>query len=130
MLLGIYERLVARNYSQTHCLLVHKPVLLPLLELLQWCQENFKDRSFQKSSINKHFVLLLHQICMKISDDARLLDFFFNPRCTDESDEFKNQKPFLVFNLLVGYIFGFDDISYQASLFLQNLKPKQVFKTF
>jgi hypothetical protein len=51
---------------------------------------------------------------MKISDDSRLLDFFFNPRCSDDNDEYKNQKPFLVFNLLVGYIFGFDDISHQA----------------
>jgi hypothetical protein len=51
---------------------------------------------------------------MKISDDSRLLDFFFSPRCSDDNDEYKDQKPFLVFNLLVGYIFGFEDISYQA----------------
>lgn len=51
---------------------------------------------------------------MKISDDTRLLDFFFNPRCSDDNDEFRDQKPFLVFNLLVNYIFGYEDISYQA----------------
>ena len=33
MLLRIYEGLVTRNHSQTHCLLVHKPILLPLLEV-------------------------------------------------------------------------------------------------
>ncbi|KAI6233765.1 hypothetical protein M3Y99_00867200 [Aphelenchoides fujianensis] len=114
MLLRIYEGLVTQNHSQTHCLLVHKPILLPLLELLQWCQKSAKERCFQQSSIDKHFVLLLHQICIKISLDGTLLDFFFNPHCSDEMDDYKEQQPFLVFNLLISYIYSSNDVAHQA----------------
>ncbi|KAI6229392.1 hypothetical protein M3Y95_00526300 [Aphelenchoides besseyi] len=114
MLLKIYEGLVTQNHSQTHCLLVHKPILLPLLELLQWCQKSAKERCFQQSSIDKHFVLLLHQICIKISLDGTLLDFFFNPHCSDESDDYKEQQPFLVFNLLISYIYSSNEVAHQA----------------
>jgi hypothetical protein len=64
---------------------------------------------------------------MKISDDARLLDFFFNPRCLDDNDEYKDQKPFLVFNLLVGYVFGFEVGFFKNNKKLISILPSITF---
>lgn len=62
MLLQIYEDLVIRTQSQTHCLLVHKPILIPLLMLLQWCRRSAEERRFQLSNVDKYFVQLLNQV--------------------------------------------------------------------
>ncbi|CAD5216975.1 unnamed protein product [Bursaphelenchus okinawaensis] len=114
-LLRIYQGLVTRNHSQTHCLLVHKPILLPLLQILQWCRRSAEQRCFQRSRIDRDFVFLLHEICKKISVDSTLLDFFFNPRSTDGFDLYEKTQPFLVFNLLIRYLYDSDyEISFQC----------------
>ncbi|CAD5223296.1 unnamed protein product [Bursaphelenchus xylophilus] len=115
LLLRIYQGLVTRNHSQTHCLLVHKPILLPLLQILQWCRRSAEQRCFQRSRIDRDFVFLLHEICKKISVDSTLLDFFFNPRSTDGFDLYEKTQPFLVFNLLIRYLYDSDyEISFQC----------------
>lgn len=61
-LLRTYEGLVNKNLSSNNCLLVHKPILLPLLTLLNWCRSAAELRGFQPSTTDKHFVLLLNQV--------------------------------------------------------------------
>jgi hypothetical protein len=63
-------------------------MLLPLLRLLEWCQETssvFSVNDGQVSETEKHFVLLLNQICTKMAEDSTLLEFFFNSPA-DDSD--------------------------------------------
>uniref|UniRef100_A0A915CQM7 Uncharacterized protein n=1 Tax=Ditylenchus dipsaci TaxID=166011 RepID=A0A915CQM7_9BILA len=69
------------NFLYTLCLCVRscfsrltKPILVPLLKLLQWCRKSAEERRFQLSNVDKYFVQLLNQICTRISDDLTLLD--------------------------------------------------------
>lgn len=141
MLLQVYEDLVTRTQSQTHCLLVHKPILIPLLMLLQWCRKSAEQRRFQLSNVDKYFVELLNQvifnkkikiklkICTKIAEDVALLEFFFNPQffietqnldnssCNGgfgDSTESEEQQPFLVFTFLIPYMYAEKDIGQLA----------------
>ncbi|VDK52185.1 unnamed protein product [Anisakis simplex] len=106
-LIRIYEVMVSESHSQNHCLLVHKPMLLPLVRLLEWCRRSAEKRSFTPSNTDKHFVLLLNQICTKMAEDATLLHFFFT--FGGESDE-----QFLVFSLLIPYLYDSGDVGQLA----------------
>lgn len=94
-MLRLYEGLL--NQSQ-YCLLVHKPILLPMLNLLEECSR----ASPQQPDVEQLFVLLLNQICVKITDkdNAPLLEFFFSPS-TDEGP-----SKFLVFTCLIPYLYN------------------------
>lgn len=106
-LIRIYEAMVSESHSQNHCLLVHKPMLLPLIRLLEWCRRSAQKRSFTPSNTDKHFVLLLNQICTKMAEDATLLHFFFT--FGGECDE-----QFLVFSLLIPYLYDSGDVGQLA----------------
>ncbi|VDM49076.1 unnamed protein product [Toxocara canis] len=117
-LIRIYEVMVSESHSQNHCLLVHKPMLLPLIRLLEWCRRSAQKRSFTPSNTDKHFVLLLNQkwrafaverfqICTKMAEDATLLHFFFT--FGGECDE-----QFLVFSLLIPYLYDSGDVGQLA----------------
>lgn len=102
-MLRLYEGLL--NQSQ-YCLLVHKPILLPMLTLLEECSR----ASPQQPDVEQLFVLLLNQICVKITDkdNAPLLEFFFNPS-TDEGP-----PKFLVFTFLIPYLYNEGNIGQLA----------------
>ncbi|MCP9258932.1 POPLD domain protein [Dirofilaria immitis] len=84
-LIHLYEIVVGESHTQNHCLLVHKPILLPLLKLLDWCK----------------------RICTKLAEDATLLHFFFD--FDDDCDE-----QFLVFNLLIPYLYDSGEVGQLA----------------
>ncbi|CAG9540715.1 unnamed protein product [Cercopithifilaria johnstoni] len=106
-LIRLYEIVVGESHTQNHCLLVHKPMLLPLLKLLDWCRKCAEKRNFTPSNTDKHFVLLLNQICTKLAEDATLLHFFFD--FDDDCDE-----QFLVFRLLTPYLYDFSEVGQLA----------------
>ncbi|GMT17759.1 hypothetical protein PFISCL1PPCAC_9056 [Pristionchus fissidentatus] len=107
-LIRTYEHIMSESYSQNHCLLVHKPILNPLLRLFAWCRKPESQllaghRDGQPSKTDHHFVILLNQICMKMAKDATLLHFFFT--CTDE---------FMVFSLLIPFLYEMNDVGQLA----------------
>uniref|UniRef100_A0A915Q0L8 FHF complex subunit HOOK-interacting protein C-terminal domain-containing protein n=1 Tax=Setaria digitata TaxID=48799 RepID=A0A915Q0L8_9BILA len=106
-LIRLYEIIVGESHTQNHCLLVHKPMLLPLLKLLGWCRESAEKRNFSPSDMDRHFVLLLNQICAKLAEDATLLHFFFD--FDNDCDE-----QFLVFSLLIPYLYDSGDVGQLA----------------
>ncbi|VDN04149.1 unnamed protein product [Thelazia callipaeda] len=106
-LIRLYEIIVGESHTQNHCLLVHKPILTPLLKLLEWCRQSAEKRNFTPSDMDRHFVLLLNQVCTKLAEDATLLHFFFD-FCSDCNEQF------LVFNLLIPYLYDSGDIGQLA----------------
>ncbi|OZC05765.1 hypothetical protein X798_07260, partial [Onchocerca flexuosa] len=82
-------------------------MLLPLMKLLDWCRKSAEKRNFTPSNTDKHFVLLLNQICTKLAEDATLLHFFFDFDC--DGDE-----RFLVFNLLIPYLYDSGEVGQLA----------------
>ena len=53
LLLHLYENMV----SCCQCpqsLLVHKPILVPLLQLLQWCRQSFNNVRHSSTQIQKY----------------------------------------------------------------------------
>ncbi|VDK83629.1 unnamed protein product [Onchocerca ochengi] len=106
-LIRLYEIIVGESHTQNHCLLVHKPMLLPLMKLLDWCRKSAEKRNFTPSNTDKHFVLLLNQICTKLAEDATLLHFFFD----FDSD---GDERFLVFNLLIPYLYDSGEVGQLA----------------
>lgn len=96
-MLKLYEGIL--NQSQ-HVLLVHKPILIPILQLLEDCSQLSTPKDYE---IEKLFVLLLNQIVVKITDKEQstlLLEFFFKPDNTDDGP-----PKFLVFSLLIPYLY-------------------------
>ncbi|EFO24916.2 hypothetical protein LOAG_03568 [Loa loa] len=106
-LIRLYEIVVGESHTQNHCLLVHKPLLLPLLKLLDWCRKSAEKRNFAPSNTDRHFVLLLNQICTKLAEDATLLHFFFD--FDNDCDE-----QFLVFGLLIPYLYDSGEVGQLA----------------
>lgn len=90
--LKLYEVLLIHAQQP---LLVHKPVLLPLLRLLEECCRA------PHAEVEKHFIVLLNQICVSISQspDASLLEFFFSNNSEDGLPKFS------VFTLLIPYLY-------------------------
>ncbi|TKR77669.1 hypothetical protein L596_018596 [Steinernema carpocapsae] len=103
----LYEDILNGSHSDNHCLLVHKPILLPLLQMLEWFREGIDKREKSSSDIDRNFVVLLNQICSKMAEDATLLDFFFNFRT--DSDTNSSGRQFIVFNLLIRYLYDSSD---------------------
>ncbi|CAJ0580916.1 unnamed protein product, partial [Mesorhabditis spiculigera] len=109
-LIRVYDMIVSESHTQNHCLLVHKPVLIPLFRLFEWCRNDTgarqRGRGADPSATDKHFVLLLYQICTKMAGDPTLLHFFFT--CAEGADQF------VVFNLLVKFLYDQNDVGQLA----------------
>ncbi|WKY01881.1 hypothetical protein Q1695_015693 [Nippostrongylus brasiliensis] len=108
-LVRVYELIVSESHTQNHCLLVHKPILNPLLRLFDWCEraEGLRPNKLgHPSSTEKHFVVLLNQICTKLAEDRTLLHFFFS--CAEGADQF------MVFSLLIPYLYEQNDVGQLA----------------
>uniref|UniRef100_A0A183CEP5 Rap-GAP domain-containing protein n=1 Tax=Globodera pallida TaxID=36090 RepID=A0A183CEP5_GLOPA len=109
MLIRLYEYMVTSSQCP-QSLLVHKPILMPLLQLLQWCRRSSADeqrhrctadtttaahhqqRRAMATGVDRCFVRLINQICRKIAEDDTLLHFFFHssvvtPRDSDEEHD-------------------------------------------
>ncbi|CAJ0942772.1 unnamed protein product, partial [Mesorhabditis belari] len=109
-LIRIYDLIVSESHTQNHCLLVHKPILIPLLRLFEWCRKDTgarqRARGAEPSPTDKHFVLLLYQICTKMAGDPTLLHFFFT--CAYGADQF------VVFSLLIRFLYDQNDVGQLA----------------
>ncbi|PAV77676.1 hypothetical protein WR25_23514 [Diploscapter pachys] len=103
-LIRIYEAIVSDSHTQSHCLLVHKPILNPLLRLFEWAKrtECRRGKSQQPTSTEKHFVVLLNQL----AEDRTLLHFFFS--CSEGNDQF------VVFTLLIPFLYEQNDVGQLA----------------
>ena len=94
-------------------ILLHKPVLRPLLKLLCSCVDH-KD-------MEKHVVSLLHQLCIRLSANTQLLELFFDA----SSDE--NPAKFMLFSLLIPYVHRQGRVGEQARdalLLIMSLSAK------
>ncbi|VDO50938.1 unnamed protein product [Haemonchus placei] len=111
-LVRIYELIVSESHTQNHCLLVHKPILNPLLRLFDWFVTYWflmrlrSNKLGHPSATEKHFVVLLNQICTKLAEDRTLLHFFFS--CAEGADQF------IVFSLLIPYLYEQNDVGQLA----------------
>ncbi|CAD6188257.1 unnamed protein product [Caenorhabditis auriculariae] len=106
-LIRMYEGIVGGSHTQNHCLLVHKPILNPLLRLCEWCKRADgmwyrEPKRGDPSTTEKHFVLLLNQICTKLAEDRTLLHFFFY-----RANGFEQ---FTVFTLLIPFLYEQNDV--------------------
>ncbi|XP_014673397.1 PREDICTED: FTS and Hook-interacting protein-like [Priapulus caudatus] len=97
--LHIYELLIV---ELQHSILVHKPILRPLLKLLQVCGER------SPVDVERSLVSVLNHICMCVSQYDSLLEFFFNA-ATDTS-----ASKFLVFSILTQFLHRDGAIGEQA----------------
>ncbi|KHJ47151.1 hypothetical protein D918_02712 [Trichuris suis] len=91
----IYEIVVSQT---SPCIIVHKPILRPLLFVLDECDNG---EEWLLNDIREPMVFLLHQVCTKIAqkEEWSMLEFFFDK----ETD---NKAPrFLVFTLLVPFLY-------------------------
>ncbi|VDK54004.1 unnamed protein product, partial [Cylicostephanus goldi] len=121
-LIRIYELIISESHTQNHCLLVHKPILNPLLRLFEWCQRADGLRPHKlghPSATEKHFVVLLNQICTKLAEDRTLLHFFFS--CTDGADQF------IVFSLLIPFLY--EQVSIDLNIVAPSHMPCFIFRT-
>lgn len=74
--LKLYEMLITQSQ---HEVLVHKPVLQPLLKLLSTCNE------CSPVEVEKRLVILLNQLCVSLTQNTTLLEFFFSANCNQGS---------------------------------------------
>uniref|UniRef100_A0A5S6QPF4 Uncharacterized protein n=1 Tax=Trichuris muris TaxID=70415 RepID=A0A5S6QPF4_TRIMR len=91
----IYEIVVSQT---SPCIIVHKPILQPLLFVLDECDNG---EEWLLNDIREPMVFLLHQVCTKIAqkEEWSMLEFFFDKE-TDHS-----APRFLVFTLLVPFLY-------------------------
>ncbi|XP_013387521.1 FTS and Hook-interacting protein isoform X2 [Lingula anatina] len=97
--LKMYEQLISQARQR---LLVHKPIIRPLMKLLSSCSET------KNIHIEQHEVLLLHQLCVCLSQDPQLLELFFS------AHEVQGSAKFLVFSLLIPYVHREANLGQQA----------------
>lgn len=98
--LRIFEQLISQSQQ---LLLIHKAIIQPLLRLLYLCAEGSKT-----SDVESRLVLVLHQLCVCISQETVILESFFNAST--------NHGPtkFLIFSLLIPYIHREGKVGQQA----------------
>lgn len=91
--LRMYELLISQSRQ---LLLIHRPVIRPLLRLLLACAEQMSNSGSEE--LEFRLVLVLHQICTCISQETVILESFFSTEA--------NHGPakFLIFSLLIRYI--------------------------
>ncbi|GAB6023891.1 hypothetical protein CHUAL_008627 [Chamberlinius hualienensis] len=95
----LYEMLITQSHQEV---LVHKPVLQPLMKLLSTCGER------PSIEVDKRLVILLNQLCVSLTRSDTLLELLFNTTC--------NQGPakFLIFSLLIPFVHREGSIGQQA----------------
>ena len=94
-----YDMLISQAQQP---LLIHKPIIRPLLKLLSACAEH------PNKVIEKHLILLLHQLCVCVTQNTQLLELLFNA----SSDQ--GPAKFLMFSLLIPYVHREGSIGQQA----------------
>lgn len=99
--LRMFETLISQSHQ---LLLIHKPVIRPLLNLLAYCS----DESTDSPEIESNLVLVLHQLCVSISKEAVILESFFNMNADH------GPTKFLIFSLLIPYIHKHGKVGQQA----------------
>lgn len=98
-LLKMFEQLISQARQR---ILVHKPIIRPLMRLLSSCADT------KNTAIEKHLVLLLHQLCVCLSMDTQLLELFFNVH------NVQGPTRFLIFSLLIPYVHHEGNVGQQA----------------
>ncbi|KRZ58625.1 FTS and Hook-interacting -like protein [Trichinella nativa] len=93
----LYEMIISQT---TPCVIVHKPMLLPLLSVLEELDGN---EDCLLNDVKEPLVFLLHQICTKIAEkeESTMMEFFFS---NDPSGSGAPAK-FLIFTLLVPFLY-------------------------
>ncbi|CAH1776560.1 unnamed protein product [Owenia fusiformis] len=86
--LKVYEMLISQAQQS---LLVHKPLIKPMMRLISQCADH-------PGTIEHHLVLLLHQLCINLSNDASLLEIFFSASADH------GQTKFLIFSALIPFV--------------------------
>jgi len=97
--LQMYDLLINQSQQQV---LLHKPIIRPLLKLLSMCKEH------PNPDVEQFMVIILHQLCVCIMQYQQLLELLF-----DVSPDHRPAR-FLVFSLLIPYIHKQGDIGQQA----------------
>ena len=88
--LRMFEHLISQSHQ---LLLIHKPVIRPLLNLLAYCADGSPSAEIEPS-----LVLVLHQICISISKESVILESFFKMNADH------GPTKFLIFSLLIPYL--------------------------
>ena len=88
--LRMFEHLISQSHQ---LLLIHKPVIRPLLNLLAYCADGSCSAEIEPS-----LVLVLHQVCISISKESVILESFFNMNADH------GPTKFLIFSLLIPYL--------------------------
>ncbi|RCN45432.1 hypothetical protein ANCCAN_08582 [Ancylostoma caninum] len=137
-LIRVYELIVSESHTQNHCLLVHKPILNPLLRLFEWLVSHGKllvlfyrrtvvlrceradglrpNKLGHPSATEKHFVVLLNQqkwcLFINLQICTKLAEdrtlLHFFFSCTDGADQF------IVFSLLIPFLYEQNDVGQLA----------------
>ena len=110
--LKMYDMLISQSQQ---ALLIHKPVIRPLLKLLSSCAEH------PDAGVERSLVLLLHQLCVCLTRMPALVELFFSASL--------DQGPtrFLMFSLLIPYVHRDGDVGQQARdalLLIMSLSSK------
>ncbi|KAI8798829.1 FTS and Hook-interacting protein [Biomphalaria glabrata] len=90
--LRLFELIISQSKQ---LLLVHKPVIKPLLKLLIAVSDS---QEINNGELEFKLVLVLHQICICISQQSLILESFFS------TDTDHGPARFLIFSLLIPYI--------------------------
>ncbi|KAH9505688.1 hypothetical protein Btru_055502 [Bulinus truncatus] len=90
--LRLFEIIISQSRQ---LLLVHKPVIKPLLKLLIAVSDS---QEINNGELEFKLVLVLHQICICISQQSLILESFFS------TDTDHGPARFLIFSLLIPYI--------------------------
>lgn len=98
--LRMFEHLISQSHQ---LLLIHKPVIRPLLNLLAYCADGYNSPEIESSH-----VLVLHQVCVSISKETAILESFFNMNADH------GPTKFLIFSLLIPYIHREGKVGQQA----------------
>lgn len=98
--LQMFEHLISHS---SQLLLIHKPVIRPLLNLLAYCADGYDSPDIESS-----LVLVLHQLCVSISKETVILESFFNMNADH------GPTKFLIFSLLIPYIHREGKVGQQA----------------
>ncbi|XP_005107718.1 FTS and Hook-interacting protein isoform X2 [Aplysia californica] len=90
--LRLFELIISQSRQM---LLIHKPVIKPLLRLLMDVRDS---PEISNGELEFKLVLVLHQICICISQQSLILESFFS------TDADHGPARFLIFSLLIPYI--------------------------
>ncbi len=97
--LKLYELIIGQARQQ---LLMHKPIMRPLLKLLGSC------RDIKNSEVERHLILILHQLCVAVTKHTQVLELLFDGTADH------GPAKFLMFSLLIPYIHREGAVGQQA----------------